>query len=336
MQTKPLATSTQDSFKQKLSVPRHSSVALLIIALIVSASAAPLGLGQTQLPPAQSDVAPQDSPALIRAVAQSEHAMQPHRMEYTWTMKLTEREVNKRGEVTKETIKVFEVYPVRGEFVRKLISENGVPISAEKADEQLKRAVNKLEQAEQADQKHADTKTPPPTPDPSVLPSFGFTSSFSFRENFSTGKFYFNAARILRACEFYAPRRAQLQGRDVIALRFHPRADFKPADELQKPYAQLMGNIWIDTADKTVARLEAWPIIATPASGRPAEPDIVYEETRLPDGMWLESLVRINTTAHKSVYNGVDVNVTKEMGDFKRFQTTTDDAQVAAPKPPPS
>jgi hypothetical protein len=339
MQRKFLAT-TRGPLKQELPASCRSLVALITIALIVSASAAPFGLGQTPAPPAQIDLAPQDIPALIRAVAQSEHAMQPHRMEYTWTMKLTEREVNKRGEITKETVNVFEVYPVRGEFVRKLISENGVPVSPAKADEQLKRAVAKLEKAEQADQKRADVKTPSPTPDPSGIPSFGFTSGFSFRENFSTGKFYFNAARILRAGEFSAPRREQLHGRDVIALDFRPRTDFVPADELQKPYAKLAGRIWLDAADKTVARLEAWPVepltVAgiAPALTRPAEPDIVYEETRLPDGMWLESLVRINTTAHKPVYNGVDVNVTKEMSDFKRFQTTTDDAQVAAPKPP--
>jgi hypothetical protein len=339
MQTNSLA-STRGSFKQERPASRRSSVALIIIALLVNVIAAPLVSGQTQLPPAQIDLAPQDIAELIHAVAQSEHAMQSHRMEYTWTMKLTEREVNKRGEVTKETINVFEVYPVKGEFVRKLISENGVPVSPAKADEQLKRAVNKLEKAEQADQKRGDSKTPPPPPDPSGIPSFGFTSGFSFRENFSTGKFYFNAARVLRAGEFSAPRREQLHGREVIALDFRPRTDFVPADELQKPYARLAGRIWLDLADKTVARLEAWPVepltVAglTPALARPAEPDIVYEETRLPDGMWLESLVRINTTSHKPIYNGVDVNVTKEMSDFKRFQTTTDDAQVAAPKPP--
>jgi hypothetical protein len=339
MQTKPRAI-TRGRLKQERLAPRRSSIALIVIALIISTSAAPLGLGQTQLPPAQSDVAPQDIPALIRAVAQSEHAMQPHRMEYTWTMKLTEREVNKRGEVTKETVNVFEVYPVKGEFVRKLISENGVPVSPAKADEQLKRAVAKLEKAEQADQKRADTKPPPPTSDPSAIPSFGFTSGFSFRENFSTGKFYFNPARILRAGEFSAPRREQFHGRDVIALDFRPRTDFVPTDELQKPYAKLAGRVWLDVADKTVARLEAWPVEPltmagiAPALARPVEPDIVYEETRLPDGMWLESLVRINTTQHKPVYNGVDVNVTKEMSDFKRFQTTTDDATVEAPKKP--
>lgn len=281
-----------------------------------------------------------DIPALIRAVAQSEHAMQPRRMEYTWTTKITEREVNKRGEVTKETVKVYEVYPVKGEFVRKLVSENGVPVSPAKADEQLKRAIANLEKAERAEQKRADNPTPTPPADPSGLPSFGFTSGFSFRENFKTGKFYFTPSRILRAGQFLTPRREQLHGRDVIVLDFRPRADFVPADELQKPYAKLAGRIWFDLADKTVARLEAWPVEPLSVAGimpnfaRPAEPAIVYEETRLPDGMWLESLVRINTTSNKAVFNGVDVNSTKEISDFKRFQATTDDAQVEATKKP--
>ena len=106
----------------------HACAVLSIIALLVNAT------GAQQMQP---DVATLDISALIREVAQNERAMQPRRLEYTWTTKVTEREVNKRGEITKETVSVYEVYPVKGEFVRKLVSENGVPVSPEKAEEQL-------------------------------------------------------------------------------------------------------------------------------------------------------------------------------------------------------
>ncbi len=292
--------------------------------------------------PTAHDAPPPAISAFIRAVAQSEHAMQPRRFEYTWTTKITDREVNKRGEVTKETVKVYEVYPVKGEFVRKLVSENGVPVSPEKAEEQLKRAVAKLEKAGRTEQKQTDSNAPSSAPaDPSGIPSFGFTAGFKFRENFSTGEFYFTPARIMRAGEFVNPRHERLRERDVLVLDFRPRADFQPANDLQKPYAKLAGRIWLDVADKTVARLEAWPLAAavvgnTSGVVRPVEPAIVYEETRLPDGMWLESLVRINTTGNKPVFNGVDVNSTKEAGDFKRFETNTGDAKVETAKPPQS
>ncbi len=336
------------------SQPVRSWITLTCSALLVCLVAA-LAHGQQPSPtvataqpmaasnaPTANDATTPDIPAFIRAVAQSEHAMQPRRFEYTWTTKITDREVNKRGEVTKETVKVYEVYPVKGEFVRKLVSENGVPVSPEKADEQLKRAVAKLEKAERVEQKQADGIMPPPLApaDPSGIPSFGFTNGFKFRDGFSTGEFYFTPARIMRAAEFVNPRRERLRERDVLVLDFHPRADFQPANEQQRPYAKLAGRIWLDVVDKTVARLEAWPlasaVIADNKSGmvRPVEPAIVYEETRLPDGMWLESLVRINTTGNKPVFNGVDVNTTKEASDFKRFETNAGDAKVETAKPP--
>jgi hypothetical protein len=278
-----------------------------------------------------------DIPALIREVARSEHAMQPRRLEYTWTAKVTEREVDKRGAVTKETVRVYEVYPVKGEFVRKLVSENGVPVSAAEADEQFKRAVSKLEQAERERQKQAAAPAPKPAPpDPSGIQTFGFSSGYKFRHNFTTGEFVFAPWRVLRAAEFYDPRRERFRDRDAVVLSFRPRADFQPANDLQKPYAQLAGRLWLDAADKAVMRIEAWPLQSVAgAAARPTDPAIVYEETRLPDGMWLESLVHVRTTDAKAVFNGVDVDATKEISDFKRFATNSGDAQVATPPPQP-
>lgn len=327
----------------------HASPHRLPVLLVLSAlflCAASVTSGQAQTPPAPTaqtagtnDVAALDIPALLREVARSERAMTPRRFEYTWTMKVTNREVNKRGEVTKEEVKVYEAYPVRGELVTKLVSENGVAIPPQKADEQLKKAVANLEKAAREDEQRraaAPPQTPPAPADPNLIPSFGAQHRFGFRSGFSNGAFAFALWRFFRACEFYAPRHEQLRGRDTLVLDFRPRADFQPADDLQKPYAKLAGRVWLDLNDKAVARLMAWPATQTAGTNAtpPADPAIVYEETRLPDGLWVESLVRINTNGNRPGFNGVDVDVTKEMSDFKRFQTTTDDAQVAAPKPP--
>lgn len=307
----------------------------------------PAARTRTEIP---ADLTRLDAAALIREVAQSERAMQPRRLEYTWTARVTEREPGKRGEVKKETLKVYEVYPVRGEFVRKLVSENGVPLSAQEAEKQFRKAVANLEKAAREEEKRgaSQASSAPQTPavDPTAIPSFGFSSGFRFRDNLRTGEFSFAPWRFLRAGEFFAPRRERLGGREVIVLDFCPRADFTPVNELQKPYAKLCGRIWIDAADRALARLEAWPRApATAVAPRPAvlarpdEPAIVYEEVRLPDGIWLESLVRIKTYADKAVFNGVEVDTVKEAADFKRFSASTGDAAVDAPpnpsQPPP-
>ncbi|MDQ1593155.1 MAG: hypothetical protein QOG71_3782 [Pyrinomonadaceae bacterium] len=329
--------------------------ALLSLALLLGAGVAGARQQQSQQPAQQSspearakaslpaDLSKLDTRALIREVAESERAMQTRRLEYTWTARVTERETGKRGEIKKETLKVYEVYPVRGEFVRKLLSENGVPVSPQEAEKQFKKAVENLERAAREEEKRgASGATPPPpraTTDATGIPTFGFSNGFKFRDGLSTGEFSFAPWRILRAGEFFATRRESLGGREVIVMDFRPRADFVPVNDLQKPYGKLGGRVWIDVGDRTLARLEAWPLApdargapqaALPA--RPNEPSIIYEETRLPDGMWLESLVQINTNANKAVFNGVEVNTTKAASDFKRFEANAGDAKVEQQK----
>ncbi|HZG51888.1 MAG TPA: hypothetical protein VEZ40_07125, partial [Pyrinomonadaceae bacterium] len=182
-----------------------------------------------------------------------------------------------------------------------------------------------LEKAARADEKRdASGATPPPraAADETGIPTFGFANGFKFRNGLSTGEFSFAPWRVFRAGKFFAPRRERLNGREVIVLDFRPRADFVPANDLQKPYGKLGGRVWIDVADRALAR--------------PNEPSIIYEETRLPDGMWLESLVRIKTTGDKAAFNGVEVNTAKEVGNFKRFEARAGDAKVEPPPPSPT
>jgi hypothetical protein len=279
-----------------------------------------------------------DIPALIRQVAANERAMLARRLEYTWTLTRTFREVNKRGEVTKEKVSVYEVYPVRGEFVNKLVSQDGVPISQAKADEELKKATAGLEKAEREQEKRAEARpaqSAPAAADPNVIPIFGFSYGYASRRGFSSSEFSFAPWRVFRAAEFYNPRREHLHERDVLVLDFRPRADFQPTDDLGKPYAHLVGRVWIDLADKALARLEASP--APPDGAQPtpgANAALVYEETRMPDGVWMASLMRLNTNVNKAVFNGVEVDSTAISTDFKRFDANANDAKIDAVKPP--
>ena len=283
-----------------------------------------------------------DVPALLMEVALSEKAMTARRLEYTWTARLTERELGKRGEVRKETSSVYEVYPVRGEFARKLLARDGVPVSQERADKELKKTADRLEKAAREDQKRAESK-PTPTPQPSTpeqlqnpagLPSFGFSTGHRESNGFSSTEISLAVWRFFRYCEFKNPRRETFNGRDAIVLDFRPRAAFRPADELQRPYARLRGRLWIDAADKAVARLEAWADDAPASADVPAsEPSVIFEHARMGEGVWLERLVRIETYGRKAIFNGIELDFTKEITDFKRFSSVAGDDRVDAPKP---
>jgi hypothetical protein len=327
-------------------VGRLAVVACLALTLFTQSAVAPRARASSSQDVArQKDGAePSDVRALLMEVALKEKGMMARRLEYTWTAKLTDRELGKRGEVKKESLSLYEVYPVHGEFARKLLERDGVPVSQERADKELKKTAERLEKAAREDQKRAEAKpTPPPPPktpeqeqNPAGLPSFGFTTGHRESNGFSSTEIAIAIWRFFRYCEFNGPRRETVNNRETIVLDFRPRADFRPADELQRPYAHLRGRVWIDAADKSVARLEAWPADAPTSADAPAqEPAIVFEQARVREGVWLERLVRIKTYGHKQIFNGIELDFTKEVTDFKRFSSVAGDDRVDAPNEKP-
>ena len=307
----------------------------LTLAVLLSAQAAPLSVGAAARQSAEGF----DAGALLSEVARNERAMLQRRLEYTWTAKVTDRKQNRRGEVTKETVNVYEVYPVRGEFARKLVARDGVPVSQERAEKELKQTAERLEKAAQEEQKRAEQKAPPPPPpadtqNPAGLPSFGFSTRHRHGNGFTSSEISLSVWRFFRYAEFTSPRRERVRGRDTIVLDFRPRADFRPADESQRPYARLAGRLWIDAEEKAVVRLEAWPSDAPPAAGQ-RTPAVVFEHERVAAGVWIERLGRVNTYGHKDIFNGIELDSTKEAADFRRFTADTGDDKLDAPPQKP-
>jgi hypothetical protein len=314
--------------------PARLACMLLAASLLLGSLASTLRAGGAARQSADgSEVA-----ALILEVARNERAMLARRLEYTWTATVTDRELDKRGGVKKQSVSVYEIYPVRGEFARKLLSQDGVPVSRGRAEKELKQAAERLEKAAREEQKRADAR-PAPTPspadvqNPTGLPSFGFSTGHRHSGLGGSEEISMAVWRFFRYAEFNTPRREQVRGRETLVLDFKPRADFRPANEVQKPYARLAGRLWIDAADKTVVRLEAWPADTRPAdSAATAAPSVVFEHERLPDGVWLERLVRIKTYGHTDIFNRIELDFTKEAADFKRFASAAGDDALDAPK----
>lgn len=281
---------------------------------------------------------PSDVPALLLEVARNEKALLARRLEYTWTARIVERELGKRGEVRGESSSLYEVYPVRGEFARKLLERDGVPVSRERADRELKKTAERLERAARDEQKRAEAKPEPAAPstvqaqNPAGLPSFGFSTGRRESNGFISSEISMAVWRFFRYCEFTHPRAVSFKGRDAIALDFRPRAGFRPAEQIQKPYARLAGRLWVDAADRTVVRLEAWPDDATAGT---SEPPVVFEHVRLADGLWIERFVRIKTYGHREIFNGIELDFTKEVTNFKRFSSVAGDDKLDAPPEKP-
>jgi hypothetical protein len=232
--------------------------------------------------------------------------------DYTFIEKNTEREINGKGELTKETVRVYEVYPVPGErFVRKLVSENGVALTGERAAKEEKRVGAELEKAERERQKAAAKreKNKKPDDDPGI-------------------------ADFLRAAELVSPRRERLRERDTIVFDFRPRTGYKPKNDLESIVQKLTGIIWIDPLEKQVVRLEARLTDSYKVGGgllasiRPGTA-FIFEQQRMEDGVWLPVFSQVNVTAKILLFKGMEMNVTQEFSNYKRFKSDVGDYKLS-------
>ena len=89
-------------------------------------------------------------------MAQNQDDTEDRVAEYSFKQTETDREISSKGELKKQTVKVYEVYPLPNrEPVEKLISENGVPLSPERAAKEEKRVQEEFLKAEREKEKDA-------------------------------------------------------------------------------------------------------------------------------------------------------------------------------------
>ncbi len=265
-----------------------------------------------------------DIPALLREVEKNQEKIDERVADYSYTEKRTEREINDRGEETKTTVKVVEIVRLQGGggFSR-LISENGVPLSAERAakqDKQIQEQVAKYEQErEKREQKKLEAEK-----------NGTAKKKKDDDDNLSVADF-------VRICEFVSPRREHFQDREAIVFDVRARPGFRPANRTESIVAKLNGVAWIDPADKEIMRFEARFAEGIKVGGgllasiRPGA-TFTFEQARVStDGVWLPRFSQANVSARVLLFKGYNVNVTQEFSDYRRSKTEFKDYNITAP-----
>lgn len=271
------------------------------------------GLAMNRFDPPASEAL--DINALLQELDKNQEQVDERVGEYTFLEKNTEREINDKGEVTEETVRVFEVYPVPGErFVRKLVSENGVQLTGERAAKEEKRVGEELEKAErerqkaQAKRERDRQKNKKQADDPGI-------------------------ADFLRAAELVSPRRERLRERDTIVFDFRPRAGYKPRNDVESIVQKLTGIVWIDPLEKQVVRLEARLTDSYKVGGgllasvRPGTA-FIFEQRRMEDGVWLPVFSQVNLSAKVLIFKGMEFNITQEFSNYKRFRSDVENYKL--------
>jgi hypothetical protein len=274
-------------------------------------------------PPAATDKL--DVTALLREVERNQDELENRVAEFAFKQTETDREINDKGVLKKETVKVYEVYPLPNrEPVQKLISENGVPLSAERAAKEDRRVQEEFEKAER--EKEKDEKK--------------VAQRRAEREKAKAeGREATEISTFLKVCDLVSPRREAIGSRDAIVFDFRARQGFKPKNREESLIAKLIGVVWIDPVDKQVIRLEARLAEGFKMGGgllvslKPGAA-LVMEQTRMVQGVWLPKFANINLSVKVLLFGGGDINKTVEWSDYKHFSGDVKDYKLDAPATP--
>lgn len=272
-----------------------------------------------------------DVVTLLREVSRNQDELEKRFNEYSFVQKETAREINGKGELKKETVKVYEVFPIaHREPVMKLISENGIPLAGERAVKEQKRVEEEFAKAERDKDKDEQQDQKRRADRQKKQAARGKEGNDQNDDP--------DISAFLRVCEFVSPRRERFRDREAIVFDFRPRPGFKSSNRQEDLISKLVGVVWIDPADKQVMRLEARLAEGFKMGGgllvnlRPGAA-FVMEQTRMLEGVWLPRLAQINLSVKVLLFGGGDYNQTIEWSDYKHFSGDVGDYKLDAPKP---
>jgi hypothetical protein len=295
--------------------------------LVLQSATYNTGIADRQFdPPETSEVL--DVASLLREVGKNQDEVEKRVTEYAFTQKETDREINSKGELKKETVKVYEVFPLANRApIQKLISENGVPLSPERAareDNRVQEELLKAEREKDKDQRDADRRR-----------------ADQQKKNRAAGREEDDDPEIsqfLKICEFVSPRREKFSERETIVFDFRPRPGFRPSNRKESLITKLVGAVWIDPIDKQVIRLEARLAEGFKMAGgllvslKPGAA-MLMEQTRMADGVWLPRFAQVNLSVKVLLFGGGDYNKTVEWSDYRHFSGDVKDYKLDPPKP---
>jgi len=284
---------------------------------------------------AQTKGRPIDVSKLVRDVQLTGETSSKRVFEYSWTSRILVRRFNKNGRIAKELDQEYEVYPSPGMafVVRKLVKEGGVPLSPKRAAKEQERINMEMLRAGLAEANLA--KGPAVTVDANGCKTFGIWTVINGLGGKETS---LGTSDFLCFGEFYSPRIERREGRETVVVNFRPAPRPVPPSGEKAAFSKLVGVIWIDLEDKTVTHIEAWPVenprLVTEEPLPLTSPPVIFDDMRLPTGMWVRRKVHIDTRKDPLAFNGLNLEWNQDFSDYKRYSTQPTGYKIEDPKGP--
>ena len=267
---------------------------------------------------ARCALAQQPSSPPLPDIRQLMHEVQAHqrqldkvRESYTYSTLETTQDIDSNGKVTKTESVEQEDFFVNGHVIARTVKKNGQPLSDHDQQKETESVTKLVEKAE---------KTPPDQP------LEGPTISIS---------------RVLDIMDVSNPRRQQYRGRPTIVFDLNGRKDAKTHGLVEDASKKLQGTLWIDEADRQVARLEvsfndnfrvAGGLFASVQKGS----NFRFDQSPVEDGLWLPTGGEGTMQARVLMVKNLRQHFVERDYDYKRFRVETQqskDSKVVPEKP---
>ena len=267
---------------------------------------APFGVAQQPSSPALPDIR-----QLMHEVQAHQRQLDKVRESYTYTTLETTQDIDSNGKVTKTESVEQEDFFVNGHVIARTVKKNGQPLSGHDQQKETESVTKLVEKAE---------KTPPDQP------LEGPTISIS---------------RVLEIMDVSNPRRQQYRGRPTIVFDFIGRKDAKTHGLVEDASKKLAGTLWIDEADRQVARLEvsfndnfrvAGGLFASVQKGS----NFRFDQSPVEEGLWLPTGGEGTMQARVLMVKNLRQHFVERDYDYKRFRVETQqskDSKVVPEKP---
>ena len=131
-------------------------------------------------------------------------------------------------------------------------------------------------------------------------------------------------SQILPLMKVSNPRRTSLNGRNTLAYDFIGDPHAKSHGMAEGAARKIAGTVWVDEADREVARLEArfddtfrvgGGFVATIQKGT----SLIFEQAPLGQELWMPTASEIHLAARELLVKGVRQNIHIKDSDFRRF-----------------
>lgn len=253
--------------------------------------------------------------ALLKAVGENADEIERQLDNYAYTEIVTSRKFDKQGVLKETESETIELSFYRGYRIRRQIAKNAQPLSAsaqEKEDRKVEKRIREIEKELAEREQKREARRP------------------------GEDNRRVSIADMFRASLLLNPRRERFRNREMIVFDFEPNPEYKPKKDIEKFAGKTVGTMWIDPADKQIARIEARLIESYKVGGGllaslSKGSSFVLEQDRINNEIWLPTAVDVNISVRALLLIGITANQTVRYSNYKRFNVEAEKEKLGDP-----